>query len=102
MSVDRFYTLGSRGDSERRPQPELELIKVQIYDEDDEWTVHIRADLLPNDKSHMMYLIKQYKEIFAWSPADMPRIDLNVACHQLMINSSVKPVQQKKRNHGTE
>ena len=46
--------------------------------------------------------MKQYKEIFAWSPTDMLRINIIVAFHKLSINLSVNPIQEKKRNHGAE
>ena len=32
----------------------------------------------------------------------MPRIDIRVACHKFLIDPSIKPIQQKKRNHGIE
>ena len=32
----------------------------------------------------------------------MPRIDISISCHKLSIDKGVKPVQQKKRNHGAE
>ena len=37
--------------------------------------------------------MEQYKEIFAWTIANMPGIDINVACHKLLIDLSVKLVQ---------
>ena len=33
---------------------------------------------------------------------DLPRIDIKVACHNLLIDLSIKPIQQKKRNHKIE
>ena len=32
----------------------------------------------------------------------MPGIDISVLCHRLSIDRNIKPVQQKKRNHGIE
>ena len=43
--------------------------------------------------------MEQYRDIFAWSPIDMLGIDINVACYKLSIDQSIKPIQQKKRNH---
>ena len=62
-----FTLLDVRGDNKRRPKPESKLEEVRIYMEDDEWVIHIGANLLPEDKSHLVCLIKQHKEIFAWS-----------------------------------
>ena len=74
----------------------------KIYGDDDICMVHIEADLAPSDKTQLKNLIEQYKDVFAWSPADMPGIDINVSCHKLLIDKGVKPIQQKKRNHSTE
>ncbi|XP_028556547.1 uncharacterized protein LOC110112814 [Dendrobium catenatum] len=38
------------------------------------------------------------RDIFAWSPADMPRIDPEVIVHSLKVNPAKKPIIQKKQN----
>ncbi|CAL2237869.1 unnamed protein product [Prunus armeniaca] len=38
------------------------------------------------------------KDMFAWSPSDMPGIDPNTICHRLHVNPASKPVVQKRRN----
>ena len=90
-----------RQDSQR-PEPGSELEDYKIYGSDDDRAVRIGADLSPNDKTQLQGLLKRYKDIFAWSPADMPGIDTRVSCHRLAIQKGAKPVQQKKRNHGAE
>ncbi|KAI5314686.1 hypothetical protein L3X38_043862 [Prunus dulcis] len=40
--------------------------------------------------------------MFAWSPSDMPGIDLNIICHRLHVNPGYKPVAQKGRNFAPE
>ena len=81
-----------RGDNKRRPRPDFELEEIKIY-EDDERVIRIVTDLPSNDKDNLISLIKQFKEVFAWSPADMPGIDAKVACHKLSINPNIKLVQ---------
>ena len=81
--------------------PDSELEEIEIY-EDDKQVIRIAADLPSNDKDSLINLIKQYKEVFARSPTDMPGIDAKVACHKLSIDPNIKPIQQKKRNHRTE
>ena len=78
-------------DNKQQPKPKLELEDTQIYGENDNRIVHIKADLHPNDKSQL---------IFAWSMTNMPRININMTCHKLSINLGVKLVhQKKKKNH---
>ena len=64
-----------------------------LYRDSDDQTICIRADIDPNSKSQLMHLIKCYKEIFSWSPTNMPRIDISVACHKLSIDLGVKLMQ---------
>ncbi|GMH26977.1 hypothetical protein Nepgr_028820 [Nepenthes gracilis] len=41
-------------------------------------------------------------DLFAWTPADMPGIPAEIIVHKLGLNSSRKPVKQKRRNHSVE
>ena len=43
-------------------------------------------------------LLEKYAKIFASSADDMPRIPPELAVHKLHVDSSVRPVKQKKRN----
>ena len=57
------------------------------------------------DKKHrlaLIRLIREYEEVFAWSPEDMPGVDPAVATHKLHINPNYHPVRQKKRNFNDE
>ena len=36
------------------------------------------------------------RTIFAWATEDMPGIDINITCHELKIDTTFKPVKQKK------
>ena len=71
----------------------LQFVKeVRVYRADDDRTIRIGADLEPADKTQLKKLITQYKDIFAWSPADMPRIDISMSCHRLSVDKNVKPI----------
>ena len=48
----------------------------------------------------LVQLLQEYKEIFAFTVEEMPGIDPAVAVHNLNVDSAIKPVRQKKRNHG--
>ncbi|CAL2266901.1 unnamed protein product [Prunus armeniaca] len=46
--------------------------------------------------------LQNNKDMFAWSPSDMPGIDPNIICHRLHVNPACKPVAQKRRNFAPE
>ncbi|XP_021863719.1 uncharacterized protein [Spinacia oleracea] len=48
----------------------------------------------------LVQLLREYKEIFAFTVEEMPGIDPAVAVHKLNVDSAMKPVRQKKMNHG--
>ena len=77
---------------ECKPKPRSELEDFKIYGDDDDRVIRIGVDLEPKDKAQLKNLIEQYKDIFARTPTDMPRIDISVSCHKLLINKNAKPV----------
>ncbi|KAK8968369.1 hypothetical protein KSP40_PGU008776 [Platanthera guangdongensis] len=46
----------------------------------------------------MLECIQKNVDIFAWSAAEMPGVDADVACHRLNLDPGTRPVQQKKRS----
>ncbi|CAL2239343.1 unnamed protein product [Prunus armeniaca] len=46
--------------------------------------------------------LQNNKDMFAWSPSDMPGIDPNIICHRLHVNPASKLVVQKRRNFAPE
>ena len=71
---------------------ESKLENVWIYGEDDEQIIHIGVNLHPNEKGQLVHLMKQYKEIFAWSLTNMLGINISVAYHKLSIDPGIKPI----------
>ena len=65
-------------------------------------TVKIGKELKEPLRSQIIDLIREFADIFAWDPKDMPGIPETVARHSLNINPSVKTVRQKKRNFSKE
>ena len=47
-------------------------------------------------------LLKEFKDIFAFEVEEMPGISPNLAVHKLAVDPKMKPIWQKKRNHGEE
>ncbi|MCI95101.1 hypothetical protein A2U01_0116399, partial [Trifolium medium] len=46
--------------------------------------------------------LRENADLFAWSAAEMPGLDLEVACHQLTIDHSVSVVVQRRRRQSPE
>ena len=64
--------------------------------------VKIGARLSEQVKRDISSLLKEYKEIFAWSHEDMPGINRSVISHDLAVNNKSKPVVQKRRSFNPE
>ncbi|KAI5353296.1 hypothetical protein L3X38_006189 [Prunus dulcis] len=62
----------------------------------------IGSRLSPDEKVELTIFLQNNKGMFAWSPSDMPGIDLNIICHRLHANPASKPVVQKIRNFAPE
>ncbi|RDX62333.1 hypothetical protein CR513_59348, partial [Mucuna pruriens] len=46
----------------------------------------IGTTLTHADESHIVAFLWENRDVFAWSPANMPRIDLDFLCHRLSIS----------------
>ncbi|KAK0594691.1 hypothetical protein LWI29_023748 [Acer saccharum] len=60
-------------------------------------TVKIRASLSGHIKAKLITLLRDYRDVFAWSHKDMLGIDTKVISHYLSIDSEFRPVVQKRR-----
>ena len=54
----------------------------------------ISNDMPPNDKTELVNLLQQYKDMFAWSFEDMKGLDPTFCQHQIHLNKDAKPMQQ--------
>ncbi|XP_074346626.1 uncharacterized protein LOC141685423 [Apium graveolens] len=54
---------------------------------------HMENDL----KEKVIPVIRQYHDVFAWGPEDMPGLDTKMAKHCLNVQPEVEPVKHKKR-----
>ena len=50
--------------------------------------------MLLADKQRLIGLLKQYKDVFAWSFEDMKGLDPTFYQHQINLHKDAKPVQQ--------
>ncbi|XP_026442187.1 uncharacterized protein LOC113341579 [Papaver somniferum] len=73
------------------------LIEVHIGDEKHK-TTFVGADLPAHERDGLITLLRANADVFAWSFAEMPGIDPNVAFHRLNIDEKFHPVRHKIRN----
>ncbi|RYQ82848.1 hypothetical protein Ahy_B10g101409 [Arachis hypogaea] len=88
--------LDARQDGQPRPEPEGDMEKLQIGQTKDEYTFINRN--LPYDlKEDLSQFLKQNRDLFAFTQADMPGIDPDFMSHRLAVKPKAKPVAQRRR-----
>ena len=78
-----------------------EIKEVSLIEGTDK-TVRIRRNLDPQIRLHLIQVLRQNADLFAYSTANMPGIDPEIITHKLNVYDGVKLVKQKKRNFGPE
>ena len=48
------------------------------------------------DKEELKKLLKQYKDVLAWSFEDMKGLDPSFCLHQIYLHKDAKPIQQRR------
>ena len=59
--------------------------------------ISISASLTEKEKSKIILLLKEFKDVFAWDYNEMPRLDPGLVAHMLNVNPEAKPVAQPSR-----
>ncbi|CAL9004827.1 unnamed protein product [Prunus brigantina] len=83
-----------------KPEEDVEL--VPLDPDKPERTARIGSRLNQEEKAELAAFLQNNKDVFAWSPSDMPGIDPQIICHRLHVNPAIKPVAQKRRNFAPE
>ncbi|RDX68852.1 hypothetical protein CR513_52097, partial [Mucuna pruriens] len=60
------------------------------------------VELKESEEVRLVHFLTKNKDVFAWIPEGMPRIDLDFICHRLAIFVVAQSIAQKKRNIGEE
>ena len=48
-------------------------------------------------RSHLLALLKEYRNVFAWTPYEASGVDSKFVCHELNVSPEYKPIVQKAR-----
>ena len=62
----------------------------------------ISASLTEKEKSELMLLLKEFKDVFTWDYSEMPGLDPGVVAHTLNVDPEAKPVAQPAKIFHTE
>ena len=77
---------------------EEELIEVELNDgEESEKLVKISKSLSKEERGKLVALLREYKDVFAWSYQEMSGLSLNLVMHKLKVDPDAKPVKQWSR-----
>ncbi|XP_026383293.1 uncharacterized protein LOC113278750 [Papaver somniferum] len=101
MKQSQCFPTSYQGRGKEGPPTIEELVEVQIGDRKEQ-TTFIRAELPLGESEILITLLKNNKDVFAWSLRDIPGIDPDIACHRLNISEGFKPVRQKPRKMAPE
>ena len=74
------------------PPTEDKVVQINLGSEANPKPIFISESLSPSEKEDLIYLIREYINVFAWNYEDMPELDSQVAMHRLNINPDIKPV----------
>ncbi|XXG83703.1 hypothetical protein AAC387_Pa10g1396 [Persea americana] len=91
------------GDVGRTPaQKSIEdLTEVRIDPADPDRFFLVGSQLPEPEKTQLLDLLLKNKEVFAWTPYEIPRIDPAVMCHKLNVDPNHKPVIQRHAEQGS-
>lgn len=82
--------------TKKHGKPLGNLLEVPLSKGDPNWAVQIGSDLERITKEWLTIILQENIDVFAWSTADKPGIDLDVMIHKLNINLTYCSVKQKK------
>ena len=81
------------GDSYDGPEDDKQ---VNIANEGEEpKMVWIATDLTSNEEDLLIQLLKEHKDVFAWSYKDLKGVDLDICRHTIPMREDAKPSKQR-------
>ncbi|VFQ90188.1 unnamed protein product [Cuscuta campestris] len=85
---------------ERRPRVEVagDVEEVELEPGMPGRLVRMGKGLGAELRSRVISVLRRFRKVFAWSPADMPGLDHKIVVHRLNILQDAKPVKQKRRH----
>jgi len=94
-------TVRSLDPSQRGPRKSM-ITQVSIDESDLKRCVGIRHDLDPAIREDLITFLKENKDSFAWSSANLRGISLEVTSHKLNVDPTYRSIKQKRCKLGPE
>jgi len=83
---------------EKEIKPHREDVEtINLGEEDEEKEVKIGTNMTEETREKLRTLLKEFKDVFAWSYQDMPGLDSNIVQHRLPLKPECPPIKQKLR-----
>ncbi|XP_049359184.1 uncharacterized protein LOC125823856 [Solanum verrucosum] len=73
------------------------LKEVNLGNDEDPRPTYLSAFLEVDEEAAYMNILKEYRDVFAWSYKEMPGLNPKVAVHQMAVKNSSRPVKQAQR-----
>nr|KYP67144.1 Transposon Ty3-I Gag-Pol polyprotein [Cajanus cajan] len=86
---------------EERIEPAENLVSFQLGRSPEQVT-NMGSQLSETDANRVKGVVRDNRDLFAWTTSDMPGIDPKFLCHRLAVCRDARPVAQKKRKMGDE
>jgi len=100
--IKHLNTLWDTRFEQHEPPTEDKVAQINLGDEANPKPIFISESLSSSEKEDLIFLVKEYMDVFAWNYEDMLELDPRVAMHRLNINSDVKSVKQQQRRFRLE
>ncbi|XP_027156819.1 uncharacterized protein LOC113757958 [Coffea eugenioides] len=100
LSIDCIDPQKAEEPNRLEPGDEVELVVVDEAKPDQ--LVQVGAGLPPPLKEEMISLIKDHRDVFAWSADEVVGVPPELMTHQLNVDPQARPVRQKRRHFGPE
>ena len=71
--------------------------EVNLGTDEDPKPTYLSSFLEIDEEVAYMNILKEYRDIFAWSYKEMPGLNPRVAVHQLAVKNGSRPVKQAQR-----
>ncbi|XP_072090636.1 uncharacterized protein [Arachis hypogaea] len=93
--------LDARVDDKLRPEPQGDLEKFRVGDMEDKFTF-VNQNLPHELKEPLIKAIRANKDLFTWTPANMPGVEPAFMSHRLAVKPNTKLVAQWRRKMSPE
>jgi len=78
------------------------LKEINLGTDENPKPTYVNASLASDEEKAYVDLLKEYKDVFAWSYKEMPGLDPKVAVHHLAVKSGARPIKQAQRRFRPE